>query len=149
MLTVRMFKHASGVDLALLRTDSIDDGLFKLMVSVPAKHMLLPVNGAAAGNLVVGMSTCYGLFGAGMALHPHDAPFRSLIGPVDTVTFADSAVAFTAFYHQMSKGVAIERAVEVMKVASGEEHFGLVDGEITRMAVRNAITDLGLKIPAV
>lgn len=113
------------------------------------RSMLLPVNRAASSNLIVGMSTCFGLFGAGMALHPHDAPFRSLIGPVDTVTFADSAVAFITFYHQLSKGAPIEHAVEVMKAASGEEHFDLVDGETTRTAVRNAILDLGLKIPRV
>jgi hypothetical protein len=111
------------------------------------RNMLLPVNRAASGNLIVGMSTCYGLFGTGMALHPHDAPFRSLIGPVDTVTFADSAIAFTVFYHQLSKGTLIERAVEVMKVASGEEHFGLVDGQAARTAVRNAIIEAGLTVP--
>lgn len=94
------------------------------------------------------MSTCYGLFAAGMALHPHDAPFRSLIGPVETVTFADSAVAFITFYHQLSKGAPIEHAVEVMRVASGEKYFDLVDGESTRTAVRNSILDAGLKIPS-
>ena len=111
------------------------------------RPLLVPVNRAASGNLIVSMSTCYGLFGAGMALHPHETPFRSLIGPLDIVTFADSAVAFTVFYHQVSKGVSIERAVEAMKVASGEKHFGLIDGETTRAAVRDAIIAAGLKIP--
>lgn len=111
------------------------------------RNMLLPVNRAASGSLIVGMSTCYGLFGTAMALHPHDAPFRSLIGPVDTVTFADSAVAFTVLYHQLSKGTPIERAVEIMKMASGEEHFGLVDGHAVRKAMRNAIIEAGRTVP--
>src|SRR5438094_1969500 len=45
VLFLGMPEHAAGIDFAFARSDTVDHGLFKLMVSVPAKHMLLPVIG--------------------------------------------------------------------------------------------------------
>jgi hypothetical protein len=103
------------------------------------RAMLVPVNRFHAGQLLVCMSACRGLFGAGMALEPADLPFCAIVGPAANVTFEDAAVGFVVFYHQLSKGTDIHECVEVMKIASGEEEFGVVEGEPTRRAVLEAI----------
>src|SRR5437870_5064518 len=46
-----MFKHASGVDLALLRSDPVDHGLLEFMVAVSAEHVPLPVNRESACHI--------------------------------------------------------------------------------------------------
>jgi len=106
------------------------------------RRMLVPLNRCHSGRLVVCMSVCKGLFGAGMALDPNELPFRALVGPVTNVRFCDAAVAFIVFYHQLSRDESIDRAVELAILASGEQRFGVVEGEPTRQALLDAIAEI-------
>ena len=44
-------EHTAGVDFALAGTSPVDYGLFKLVMAVPAKHVLLPVDGDAVSHV--------------------------------------------------------------------------------------------------
>lgn len=108
-------------------------------------QMLLPLNRRANSGLVVTMSTCHGLFGAGMALELHMAPYAVLVGPVSEVSFSDAAVAYIVFYHQISKGETFAQAVAAMKIGSGEHRFGIVDGEATRTGLLQHLKNHGVE----
>lgn len=87
--------------------------------------ILEPINSAMSGKLVVAMSCCEGYSGVRMAMKldesPH--PYFCLIGTPDKPTWADTSVAFTAFYHRMNKGDHVNVAVQAMCHASGINTF--------------------------
>jgi len=51
MIPLRVLKNPAGVDLALTRADPVENGLFKLVVSVSAKHVALPEYSHAAFHI--------------------------------------------------------------------------------------------------
>lgn len=59
-------------------------------------------------------------------------PFWKLLGNWDNVSWADCAVGFITFYHQLFKTGDPDAAYEKMKLASGNDDFGLWDGADVR-----------------
>lgn len=98
------------------------------------KELLRPINKALQGSLLVCMSSCEGYSGTRMAMHPEDddLPFLALVGNAQRPTWADTAVAYTTFYHQLCKGQHITDATSAMCVASGDNQFFVEYAEQTR-----------------
>ena len=92
------------------------------------KNLLVPLNKALGGGLLVCMSSCHGFAGIRMAMHPDDPdlPFFALVGSTAKPTWSDTAIAFATFYHLVAKGYYFQEAVEAMQKASGDEHFGVL-----------------------
>lgn len=88
------------------------------------RPMLVPINKAMGGNLLVCLSTCSGASGQRMAMREKgEHPFTAIVGNYEDARWDDSAVAFVTFYHRLFKGATLEEAVEAMKVASGDKNF--------------------------
>lgn len=98
------------------------------------KEHLRPINQALGGSLIVCMSSCEGYMGVRMAMYPEDPqlPYYALIGCGSKPTWAETAVAFSTFYHQLSRGEHITVAVDAMRIASGNSMFWLEHAEQTR-----------------
>ncbi len=98
------------------------------------REYLRPVNRALGGSLVVSMSSCEGYMGVRMAMYPEDPdlPYYALVGCGSKPTWAETAVAFATFYHQLCRGEHISVAVEAMCVASGNQQFWLEHAESSR-----------------
>jgi len=92
------------------------------------KQLIMPVNEAVAGRLIVCMSSCEGFSACQMAMEEGSLPFLGVIGHVATPSWSDTAVAFHAFYHMYAKGLGVEKATEAMRAASGEPGFIAVHG---------------------
>lgn len=89
------------------------------------KDYLRPINKALQQNLIVCMSSCEGFAGVKMAMHPEDEdlPYFALVGCLGKPTWAEAAVAYATFYHQIWIGSHVEVAIEAMGVASGIKEF--------------------------
>lgn len=89
------------------------------------KRLLIPINNALDGALLLCMSSCEGFSAYSMAMAPTDNkyPFFALIGNVGEPTWADTAIAYACFYHLIAKGEKILNAVNAMKIASGNQEF--------------------------
>ncbi|MFC1675091.1 hypothetical protein ACFL1K_04330 [Candidatus Omnitrophota bacterium] len=128
------------------------------------KELLIPVNKALRGALVICMSSCEGFRGCRMAMtEGGDFPFFGLIGPKGTPVWSDTAVAFVTFYHLFFKGKSVVEAVKAMRIASGENHFQEILAADARQAwkeitkdqkqevaaerLRRAIENTGVSIP--
>ena len=98
------------------------------------KECLRPVNQALGGSLVVCMSSCEGYSGIRMAMYPEETnlPYFALIGCGAQPTWGETAVGYATLYHQLWRGEHIGRAVEAMRVASGNEAFFLEHAEQSR-----------------
>jgi hypothetical protein len=95
------------------------------------RELLIPVNQALSGSLIVCMSTCQGYSGTRMAMVPesNDHPFWAIIGNSGKPTWPETAVAFATFYHLIANGRNIASSVEAMCEASGNEKFFLETAE--------------------
>jgi hypothetical protein len=71
-----------------------------------------------------------------------DLPFYALVGSPEKPTWAETAVAFTTFYHQLARGVHITDAVNAMRIASGRNSFFVQWGENTRQGYLDYLKDL-------
>ena len=113
-----------------------------VMTWAELKEHLHPVNAALSGSLVVCMSSCEGYSAVRMAMHPddNDLPYFALIGCEAKPTWGETAVAYTTFYHQLCLGEYIWRAVEIMRTASGNQHFFLEHAEQSRKAYLDYIS---------
>jgi len=98
-----------------------------LMPWYELREHLRPINQALGGSLVVCMSSCQGYSGVQMAMHPEDPdlPFHAIVGSTNKPTWAETAVGYATFYHQLCRGEHISDAVTAMQVASGNEMFFL------------------------
>lgn len=85
------------------------------------REHLRPLNQALNGSLLVCMSSCEGYSGVQMAMHPEDPdlPFFAIVGSGNKPTWAETAVAFTTFYHQLYRGEHISDAVKAMRLHQG------------------------------
>lgn len=97
-------------------------------------ELLIPINRALPSGLVVAMSCCEGYSAIRMAMRPEQAelPFHALVGSPEKPTWAETAVGFTTFYHQLAIGSHITDAVRAMCVASNRHSFAVEWGESTR-----------------
>ena len=98
------------------------------------RELLIPVNQALSGSLIVCMSTCEGYSGIQMAMKPesNDHPFWAIIGNGDKPTWPETAVAFAAFYHLIANGHNMADAVKAMGIASGNNNFFVTTAEVQK-----------------
>lgn len=89
------------------------------------RSLLLPVNTSLNNCLLLCMSSCEGYSACRMAMRLNETqhPFLSMVGHSGKPTWSDTAVAFTTLYHLIAKGMNVVRAVEAMKIASGDDGF--------------------------
>lgn len=89
------------------------------------KELLQPINKALSNSLLVCLSCCEGYAGIRMAMtHENvDQPFYALVANGSKPLWADTAVAYSSFYHLVAKGEYIKDAVNAMRVASGNNFF--------------------------
>ena len=108
------------------------------------RELLIPVNEAFNGNLVVCMSTCEGYSGQRMAMVPDSTnhPFLAIIGNGSKPTWPETAVAFASFYHLLANGRNIEDAVNAMCVASGNSEFFLTTAEQSKQSYISYIKEM-------
>lgn len=85
------------------------------------RDLVIPINESLGGNLLLCMSACEGYSACQMAMRVEDAPhpYFGFVGNYEKPTWSDTAVAYSAFYHRLSKGARVGEAVEAMKIASG------------------------------
>lgn len=95
------------------------------------RELLIPVNQALSGSLIVCMSTCEGYSGSRMAMVPEsdDQPFWAIIGNCGKPTWPETAVAFATLYHLLANGRYIFDSVAAMQTASGNENFFVTTAE--------------------
>ena len=98
------------------------------------KEHLRPINKALGGSLIVCMSSCEGYSGVRMAMNANDKdlPYYALVGCGSQPTWAETAVAYATFYHQLHRGEHINAAVSAMGTASGNEMFWVEHAENSR-----------------
>lgn len=86
------------------------------------RNLLLPINRALHNWLLLCMSSCKGFAACKMAMlvSASEHPFCSMVGNLGTPEWADTAVAYTAFYHLFAKDYRIDEAVLAMRGASGD-----------------------------
>ena len=89
------------------------------------RQLLLPTNRALDGVMLLCMSCCEGYAASRMAMYPDatEHPFYSMVANSGKPTWGETAVAFSSFYHLLSKGYYVYEAVEAMKVASGNKNW--------------------------
>lgn len=99
------------------------------------RSALSGLNSIMTRGLLICMSSCFGGAGCRMAMHEEDAqPFWALIGNSGSPTWADAAVAYVTFYHQLFKGSTVENAVAAMQVASGDNNFAYFYGGVVKQS---------------
>jgi hypothetical protein len=93
------------------------------------RNLLLPLNQAMQGGLLICMSSCFGASGCRMAMYSDSEPsFWALVGNTGNTPWADAAVGYVTFYHLFFKGTGVEQCVPAMRVAAGDPNFLLVSG---------------------
>lgn len=97
------------------------------------KNLLIPVNKVLNGGLLISLSACSGSSGCIMSMKPGVFPFHSVVGNTESPTWAETNIAYSTFYHLFKKGEDIEKAVEAMKVASGNPHFVCIKSADARL----------------
>jgi len=90
---------------------------------------ITPILNDMQGGLLICMSSCSGGAGCKMAMHEDaDHPFWALVGNSGEASWSDAAVAYITFYHLFFKEVSVYDAVNIMKIASGDNNFMVFDG---------------------
>lgn len=104
------------------------------------RNLLLPINKALNGALLLCMSSCKGFSACRMAMNTNDTehPFFAVIGNTKEPTWSDTAIAYSSFYHLIAKGEYIVHAVEAMRKASGNDNFT----DITAIEAQKAYIDV-------
>jgi len=95
------------------------------------RELITPINLNLGGYLLLCMSACKGYSACQMAMQNDDSPhpYFAMVGNFGTPTWADTAVAYSSFYHLLSKGHSIPDAVEGMKAACGDGQWVLETAE--------------------
>ncbi|WP_426699748.1 hypothetical protein ACPPVV_09965 [Rhodanobacter sp. Col0626] len=108
------------------------------------RELLIPINKALNGNLIVCMSTCEGYSGSRMAMvaDSDDHPFYAIIGNGSKPTWPETAVGFATLYHLVANGRYIADAVDAMRVASGNESFFVTTAEESKQGYLDFIQNL-------
>lgn len=92
---------------------------------IELRQLLTPINESLDGTLLLCMSACEGYSACQMAMQegelPH--PYLAMVGNYGQPTWSDTAVAYLAFYHLLSKGRIVPDAVQAMRVASGDDRW--------------------------
>jgi len=115
------------------------------------RELLMPINEALSGMLIVCMSTCEGFSGCRMAKVTEDTlhPFFAIIGNYGKPTWPETAVAFATLYHLIANGHYIVNAVEAMRIASGNNDFMVITAEESKQSyidyINNANTEQAIE----
>lgn len=100
------------------------------------QELIEPINTSLDEALILCISACEGYSACQMAMQegerPH--PYLALVGNYGKPTWSDTAVAYSAFYHLMSKGFLVREAVEAMKAASGNDKWVIEAAAISKQA---------------
>jgi hypothetical protein len=98
------------------------------------RQLLAPINNALLNSLLVCLSSCEGYSGTKMAMFIEDEgyPFYAIIANAGKPLWSDTAVAYSTFYHLLSKGEFIDKAVNAMRIASGDQTFFVETAEHSR-----------------
>lgn len=108
------------------------------------RELLIPINQALSGSLIVCMSTCEGYSGSRMAMVPesNDHPFWAIIGNNAKPTWPETAVAFATLYHLIANGRYITDSVKAMCIASGNDSFFVTTAEASKQGYIEYIKDI-------
>lgn len=108
------------------------------------KLLLQPVNIALSNSLLVCLSCCEGYAGIRMAMTKDnvDHPFYAIVANSSKPLWADTAVAYSSFYHLLAKGEYIKDAVNAMQVASGNDRFWVETAEGARQSYLDYIKNI-------
>ncbi|MCX5829884.1 MAG: hypothetical protein NTV58_18105 [Deltaproteobacteria bacterium] len=114
---IHLSAHGSGQGIQLSNGDTLS--WYEL------RQMITPINLNLGGFLLLCMSACKGYSACQMAMQTDNSPdpYFAMVGNFGTPTWADTAVAYSAFYHLLSKGHSIPNAVEGMKAACGDSQW--------------------------
>jgi hypothetical protein len=95
------------------------------------RNLLVPINRALSGSLIVCMSTCEGHSGSRMAMVEGESehPYYAIVGNISQPTWPETAVAFTTLYHLIANGRYLTDAVVAMRAASGNDSFFITTAE--------------------
>ena len=95
------------------------------------RNELTPIAEASRSKMLVCMSACFGIKAIQMAYTDGQEVFEDLVGPIDKVSWADSAIAFACFYNSfLVKNLSLKESVKRMNQAGCFEKpvFGAVAG---------------------
>lgn len=108
------------------------------------RQYLAPINTALKNNLLICMSCCKGYAGTRMAMFTEDQgyPFYAIVANSEDPLWADTAVAYSTFYHLLGKGEYILDAVQAMRVASGNDTFFVNTAEESRQGYLDYLAKL-------
>ena len=100
------------------------------------RQFLVPINTALNNGLLVCLSCCEGYSGTRMAMFIEDEsyPFYAIVANSEKPLWSDTAVAYSTFYHLLSKGEFIVDAVNSMRIASGNHTFWVETAEQSRQS---------------
>lgn len=92
------------------------------------RDILAPINDLLSNGLCMSIASCAGFYACIMAMDiDPKLPFFVLIGPTEDIPLADMAIGFVSFYHNFfTKRLAGMEAVNAMKIASGNQNFGIM-----------------------
>lgn len=95
------------------------------------RPMLTPINESLGGYLLLCMSACEGYSACRMAMQEGNGahPYFAMVGNFGRPTWSDTAVAYSCFYHLLSKGYSVFNAVSGMKSASGDDRWTVETAE--------------------
>ncbi len=98
------------------------------------RQFLAPINTALKNGLLVCLSCCEGYSGTRMAMFIEDKgyPFYAIVANSEKPLWSETAVAYSTFYHLLSKGEFIVDAVNAMRIASGNKTFWVETAEQSR-----------------
>lgn len=112
------------------------------------RQLLAPINTALNNSLLVCLSSCEGYSGTRMAMFIKDEsyPFYAIVANSEKPLWSDTAVAYSTFYHLLSKGKLIVDAVAAMRTASGDPAFVATTAKQSRQGYLDYIK--GVDVPA-
>ena len=110
------------------------------------RDLLIPVNKSLRGFLLLCMSVCKGYSACQMAmrLDADEHPYWTLIANTGNPTWSDTAIAYAALYHLISKGRPYSEAIHAMRAASGDQGWVLETAELAKRAFSDYIATLNL-----
>ncbi len=124
--------HGTGQGLQLTNGDFVS--------WAELRGLLVPLNRAMNGNLMVSMSSCSGYTGCMMAMSADaDLPFLLLVGNTGKPTWSETAIAYMTFYHHVFRGSDLSVGISAMKAASGNDQFKDVFGFHARQCFLNFV----------
>jgi hypothetical protein len=86
---------------------------------------LIAINAYFDGYLLLALSCCEGMAGLSMDDGSGPSPFYAILSHNGAVSWADSALGFSIFYHRMNTGTNWGDALEAMQAATGSMGFDM------------------------